>query len=74
MTRDEACSIIHGSKDLLAQLTNAGVIRVATAESQTGSRLYSRLDLEAVANQLYGDGASAEVAVGLKPAPPVEKK
>ena len=65
-TMDEATSILCASRELLGQLVSAGVVRIVAAESGMGTRLYSRLDLEACARQLYGDGASAEVATGLK--------
>ena len=66
-TVEEAVGIIQGSRDLLLQLTNAGVIRVIGSSSESGTRLYSRRDLEAVHSQLFDGGPPAVEAVGLQP-------
>jgi len=67
LTIEETMEIVRGSRDLVERLAQVGVIRTVQAESRKGSKLFSRLDAEAVADQLYGSGKSAEIAVGLKP-------
>jgi hypothetical protein len=59
LTIDESCALLHANKELISTLVGAGVIRVAASASNSGTRLYSKLDLEAVASQLFGDRAEA---------------
>jgi hypothetical protein len=58
---EEACRCIHGTKELLHQLTGAGVIAVIQAQSGEGARLYCRGDCLKVALSLFGIDHEATV-------------